>query len=178
MARKLEPTEDVKLNMTPMIDMTFLLVIFFVLTVDLTRKEFLPVQLPFATKGEENKERETVHKRFIINLNANGVATIKGREFPLANEDPLQQAKSMKDMTQMLVDFLAERRKQGEEIYEPDGACRVPVLLHADRGAHWKYIQWIMRVVVDQKIKIYKIQFSVKRPPGMSETDDAPTGGA
>ena len=44
-------SDDPKMNMTPMIDMTFLLVVFFMLTIDLTQKEFVAVELPFARSG-------------------------------------------------------------------------------------------------------------------------------
>ena len=52
----LPDAEDAKMNMTPMIDMTFLLVVFFMLTIDLSSKEFIPVELPYATEGVEDKE--------------------------------------------------------------------------------------------------------------------------
>ena len=40
-AKVILDTEDAKMNMTPMIDMTFLLVVFFMITIDLTQKEYV-----------------------------------------------------------------------------------------------------------------------------------------
>ncbi|MGE0191687.1 MAG: ExbD/TolR family protein [Planctomycetota bacterium] len=174
--RKLPETEEVKMNMTPMIDMTFLLVVFFMLTIDLTTKEFLPVSLPFATQGEENKDRDPDHKRFVINLEAGGWVEIRKNRYDLSKENPVEQDRAVQDLKRMLKAFVEDRRAAGEEVYEPDGACKVPVLIHADRAAHWKYVQWIMQVAADPSIKIYKLQFSVKRPPNMKDAD-APAGG-
>jgi biopolymer transport protein ExbD len=175
MSRKIPESEDPKLNMTPMIDMTFLLVVFFMLTIDLTTKEFLPVQLPYASQGEENKDRDPEHKRFIINLEAGGVVEIKKVRFDLSQDNPVEQDRAVQELKRQLRAFVQDRRDMGEEVYEPDGACKVPVLIHADRAAHWKYVQWIMQVAADPSIKIYRLQFSVKRPPNMQ---DAPGGGA
>ena len=170
MSRKIPESEDPKLNMTPMIDMTFLLVVFFMLTIDLTTKEFLPVTLPYASMGEENKDRDPDHKRFIINLEAGGIVEIKKQRFDLSKENPVEQDRAVQELKSQLRDFVQERRAMGEEVYEADGACKVPVLIHADRAAHWKYVQWIMQVAADPTIKIYRLQFSVKRPPGMEDS--------
>ena len=48
--------DEAKPNLTPMIDMTFLLVVFFMITIDLSQKEFQDVALPFAKNGVEDVE--------------------------------------------------------------------------------------------------------------------------
>ena len=47
---------------------------------------------------------------------------------------------------------------------EPDGASKVPVMIHGDWGAKWKYVQWVMQACAHPDIKIYKLQFAVKKP--------------
>ena len=162
----LPEVEDAKLNMTPMIDITFLLVVFFMLTIDLSTKEFLPVELPFATEGHEDKEDpEEDVKRFVINLTGDGLVNFKGMEFSLSSEDPGEAD----DALQALKDAL-RRMHDGQATWiEPDGASKVPVMVHADWGAKWKYVQWIMQACADPAIKIYKIQFAVKKPPTEEE---------
>ena len=56
MALKIETGEDTVMNMTPMIDIVFQLVVFFMLTLDMTNKEYAPLTLPFANQGIEDKE--------------------------------------------------------------------------------------------------------------------------
>ena len=154
-------TEDAKLDMTPMIDITFLLVVFFMLTIDLSTKEFMEVELPFASEADLDKDDETEEvKRFVINLDATGMVYFKGAEFNLSSEDP-----GIADDALMALKDNLRRMQEGNALWiEPDGASKVPVMIHADWGAKWKYVQWIMQACADPAIKIYKIQFAVKKP--------------
>jgi len=157
----LSDTEDAKLNMTPMIDITFLLVVFFMLTIDLSSKEFKPVELPFASEGQEDKEDPTEEiKRFVINLDAEGMVYFKQYEFSLSSEDPGEAD----DAIMALKDALRRMHSGNALLIEEDGSSKVPVMVHADWGAKWKYVQWIMQACADPAIKIYKIQFAVKKP--------------
>ena len=169
-------TEDAKMNMTPMIDMTFLLVVFFMLTIDLSQKEFVPVELPYARSGIEDDPKMQVEgqNRFVINLQEDGKVKFKGETFNLAAEDPIVADTAIQKLKAALKKFHEDR---GESAWEPDGASKIPVLVHADYRAKWKYVQWIMQVGADPTIKIYKVQFSVKRPPEMNADAAAPTGG-
>ncbi len=167
MARRsvIPDTEDAKMNMTPMIDMTFLLVVFFMLTIDLSSKEFYPVDLPYATQGNEDKDKVGDVKRFVINLSGDGHVYFKTYEFDLASEDPGEQD----DAIQALQDSIRQVLGNDPTLIEPDGSSKVPVMIHADWGAKWKYVQWIMQACAHPDIKIYKLQFAVKRPPGMKD---------
>ena len=122
-ARKiLADADDAKMNMTPMIDMTFLLVVFFMLTIDLSQKEFFPVDLPFATEGVEDKEEEGEVRRFVINLAGDGHVYFKSYEFDLASEDPGEQD----DAIQALQDALREVHGKDPSLREKDGASKAP----------------------------------------------------
>jgi len=161
--RVIPETDDAKMNMTPMIDITFLLVVFFMLTIDLSTKEFFPVVLPYATQGVEDKDEKTEIRRFIINLTAGGKIHFKNYTFDLASEDPGAQD----DAIQALQDALRKVQGHDPSMWEPDGASKVPVMIHADWGAKWKYVQWVMQACAQQDIKIYKLQFAVRRPAKM-----------
>jgi biopolymer transport protein ExbD len=163
--RVMTKTDDAKLNMTPMIDITFLLVVFFMLTIDLSQKEFFPVELPFASEGAEDKEDAGDIRRFVINLAGDGHVYFKSYEFNLASEDPGEQD----DAIQALQDALREVHGKDPSLREKDGASKVPVMIHGDWAAKWKYVQWIMQACAHPDIKIYKLQFAVKRPPDMVE---------
>jgi biopolymer transport protein ExbD len=162
MAARVVLSEDAKLNMTPMIDMTFLLVVFFMLTIDLSSKEYIPVELPYASQGVEDKEEEGEVKRMVINLTGEGKVLFKGNEFDLAAEDPAQADKAIQSLQQELLNLV---RLGGRDLREPDGASKIPVLVHADLNAQWKYVQWVMQACAHQNIKIYKIQFAVRKRP-------------
>jgi biopolymer transport protein ExbD len=153
-------SEDAKLNMTPMIDITFLLVVFFMLTIDLSSKEFFPVDLPFASEGEEDKEERDEVKRFVINLDGSGGVHFKSHHFSLSSEDPGEQD----DAIQALRDALRQTMGGDASLIEKDGSSKIPVMIHGDWAAKWKYVQWIMQACAHPDIKIYKLQFAVKKP--------------
>jgi biopolymer transport protein ExbD len=172
MARKkkkvVEGDESV-LNMTPMIDMTFLLVVFFMLTIDLTTKEFVPVELPYAYKGVEDTDdtREDV-PRMVINLEADGTVTFKGNTYTLSSDSPMDQELALRALRTELM-----RLAQDPNLREPDTASMIPVLIHGDRAAKWQYVQWIMQVAAHPQIRIYKMQFAVKQAPDSKADEPA-----
>ena len=168
MSRRREANTETEVDMTPMIDMTFLLVVFFMLTIDLSSKEFVPVELPYATQGVEDKEDPLEEvKRFVINLTREGVIHFKQQQFNLASEDPGIQDDNIVALRTALRQIHAEGG--GAVLREKDGASKVPVMIHADWGTKWKYVQWVMQACAHQDIKIYKLQFAVKKPPSEDE---------
>jgi len=63
-------SEEVTFNLTPMIDMTFLLLIFFMVTARLTdQKVSVPLELPVASAAREPK---TIENREIVNIDGAG----------------------------------------------------------------------------------------------------------
>ena len=173
---KLPSTDESKLNMTPMIDIVFNLVTFFMLTLDLSRKELAALDLPRANKGVEDKDpiaeaqRQAAtsnasaqdvrndNTRFVINLLANGNIMLKGDEYPLSAASPAEQQKSLN----LLRDKLKELTRN-PALREKDGSSKVMVLVRGDRTTKWKYVQWVMQICAEQKI--YKIHFGVEGPP-------------
>ena len=161
MAIKIDEGEPSKMNMTSMIDVTFLLVTFFMLSLDLSQKEFVPVALPYAYHGipdEDNPADKT--PKFIINLLANGNIAFKGNEWVLASDDPVKQDAMLENLRNELILLTADAPQWREE----DGASRIPVMIHGDREAKWQYVQWVMMACANPRIKIYKFQFSVSMP--------------
>ena len=164
---KLPPTDEGKLNMTPMIDIVFNLVTFFMLTLDLSRKELAALDLPRANKGIEDKDPstqmakggdKTEHTRFVINLLANGNIMLKGEEYPLSAASPAEQHASLEKLKAKLRELTRD-----PALKEKDGSSKVMVLVRGDRTTKWKYVQWVMQICAEQKI--YKIHFGVEGPP-------------
>ena len=167
MPMKIPDGDTASLNMTPMIDIVFNLVTFFMLTLDLSHKELAVVSLPRATQGEPDIDPSTKMKRgsgekredntrFIITLQSDGSIYFKGQSVPLADADPAKQDTALENIRRHLTLLTSDTK-----LREADGASKVMVLVRGDRTAKWKYIQWIMQVCADPKIKIYKIHFAV-----------------
>jgi biopolymer transport protein ExbD len=61
--------EEAKFAMAPMIDMVFLLLVFFMCASHLSTQTSLPVDIPFASKGVVPKDRPD---RWVVNIMADG----------------------------------------------------------------------------------------------------------
>lgn len=118
------PTEggDEEINMAPMIDMVFLLLIFFMVASHLTSLERVPVPLPVADKA---KVPEEARDRQLITILAEDETGEKAHIFMNLQEVSLEE-------------FGAEISKQ----YEADE--NIQVYLRADRRVKHKYIKAVM----------------------------------
>ena len=165
-------TDNTTLNMTPMIDIVFQLVQFFMLSVDLSHKDFAALTLPRALHGVEDKDPRifnTGEVRYIVNLEENGNIYFKGQEWPLSTVEeagkrphaatPADQETTLNQLKSALRDLVKDPRQR-----EPDGASKIHILIRGDRTSKWKYVQWVMQVCADPSIKIYKLEFAVEGP--------------
>jgi biopolymer transport protein ExbD len=76
---KHRPIGSVRFNMTPMIDIVFLLIIFFMTVSQITRATDLPLPLPRVTEGDEESKTATV----TINLNQQGQIIVSNQRLTL-----------------------------------------------------------------------------------------------
>ena len=76
---KSKPPNSVSFNMTPMIDIVFLLIIFFMTVSQITRTVDIPLPLPRVTQGDSTTRTSTI----TINLNAEGTILIAGQPLSL-----------------------------------------------------------------------------------------------
>ena len=150
MAKRRHDEEAPTLSMTPMIDIVFNLVIFFLIVTDLTQKELENLVLPNAQKAKEDKAAEE-EERVIINLVENDKepgtykAIIKRVEY---DHEALKQ-------------YLLERAETKREDVAPYGS-EIFVLIRADRSTPWQEVQWIMQDCADPDVRIWKLQFATR----------------
>lgn len=81
-------SEEPDVNLTPMIDVVFLLLLFFMVSTSFIRESSLKVDLPEAT-GEPMVEQE---QPIDIVIQADGQCLINGKALPQLNRDNLQSA--------------------------------------------------------------------------------------
>jgi biopolymer transport protein ExbD len=165
MPMKIPEGDIAVLNMTPMIDIVFNLVTFFMLTLDMSQKELAVLDLPRANNGVEDKEPSTIQgvsdddkHRFVVNIQADGSLYFKGKSWPLegATVTPEQQTITLDNLRKELRALVRTVPR------EPEGASKAMVLVRGDRTTKWRYVQWIMQVCADPQIKIYKMHFGVE----------------
>jgi biopolymer transport protein ExbD len=168
-------------DLTPMIDIVFQLVIFFLVANDLTRKEVEELKLPQAIYGQEDLAQEQ-ERRIIINILGPQRDIHTGQElFPgrLPPKIPTIKVKGQTYDLQKLERFM---RTQADLDREPPGGPGAPsaiyVLIRADKGTPWQHVQYVMQVCAQPNVAIYKMQFATtKRDDGKASTSADMGGG-
>ena len=156
--RKAKPIESESPDLTPMIDITFQLVVFFLVANDLTRKEVEDVELPQALAGGQDKGED---QRVIINIT-------KPKDPDNPPKYPDIKVKGRAYDLKTLERFM---KTQADLKREGDGSAGEPsavfVLVRADKGTPWQHVQYVMQVCAQPGVAIYKMQFATtKRDDG------------
>ena len=113
-----------EINIAPMIDVVFLLNIFFLTVAHVARVQVEPLELPEAREG--NKSDQLAGGRLIVNVHKDGRIAIAG------------QAQSLGSIRQVLV------RETGDESPAPSS-----ILIRGDRETPWEKIRELMDVCID-----------------------------
>ncbi|MEW6741126.1 MAG: biopolymer transporter ExbD [Planctomycetota bacterium] len=137
---------ELPINMTPMIDVVFQLIIFFMLAVDLSQKELEEITLPFASEASEDENPEK--SRMIININ-------KQNEFVRK-----RQKLTVETLETELILFA--NRHDRDDL----GLSVKPILIRADEITHFKQVQKVMQLCGKEGIKIWKIELAASEPYG------------
>jgi biopolymer transport protein ExbD len=125
---------EMRVNMTPMIDVVFLLIIFFLVSSQLARQESqMPLALPAADSGETLVETE--RPRVIVNVTAQGELLLVGRK---VSPDELQRR------------LRNERERAGADL---------EVRIRSDRQVAYRFVQPILTAV--SKSGISNVTFAV-----------------
>jgi biopolymer transport protein ExbD len=131
-----KPNRKYGFNMTPMIDVVFLLIIFFLVSSHLARQESqMDLELPVAAAGEEDTNQDV--PRLTINVKADGTLWLAGR--PIA-------------ANQLTTRFAAAQAKEGENI---------EVRIRGSRSAPYSAVEPIMLACTGAKI--WKVSYAVYR---------------
>jgi len=127
----------VEFNMTPMIDVVFLLIIFFLVSSHLARQDVqMPLPLPDASSGKLPEDAE--RPRVVINISAQGELRMAGRQLTL------DQLKAQ----------LSERLSESGQDLE--------VRIRSDRNVLYRNINPVMRSCAE--VGIWNVTFAVFRP--------------
>ena len=135
--------EDLELNMTPMIDIVFLLIIFFLVVSEIASYDRIEnLTLPVASEAmSEHKFPD----RLIISVDTYNRIFIGGRE------------RTMTEVGRLLKAEREIRRKNGGG----EGKTKQPVLIQADHNAKWEVVRSIIEKA--NEFKFWRLSFSAKR---------------
>ena len=130
---------DVPIDMTPMIDVVFQLIIFFLVSGHLVKQETqMPLPLPVARSGRE--EPDSDKPRLTINVLRDGELLLAGR------------ATSAADLVSDLADRLA---RHGQDL---------EVRIRCDRAVAYEHVEPILRACARQGL--WNVTFAVVRQEG------------
>jgi len=155
--QKHDAGEAIEMDMTPMIDVVFQLIIFFVLITDMTQSELEELKLPVARNAIEDKPDPRV-VRPVLNILPNGTMINKKKELYLPEED------DMTEMERFLANQSALMPKKYDEGVKADLPDN-PLLIRADKNTEFKYIQKVMEVCGKKGIQIWKLQLAAAEEP-------------
>jgi biopolymer transport protein ExbD len=144
-----------ELDMTPMIDIVFNLLIFFMLITDLNQKDIVDLTLPLAHMAVQDEDNDP-DDRLILNVDKQGRILYKQRAISL------DELGTIIDTAKRVYD--AEMKLKGQEGMEEVApgvkASKLYVLVRADKDTPWQHVQWLMTIMAEQKL--YKLQFAAK----------------
>ncbi len=138
--KRMKPPKDAKVDMTPMIDVVFLLIIFFMLVTEMVKMEIETITLPFALSAKEEEEKSK-EKRIVVNLTEKG--TIKW-----------MHAKKTPEEFLTILRAAAQRCPR-----DPDNLPIMSVKVRADAKCEYKYVQDVMAQCM--KAFVWKLSFGV-----------------
>lgn len=151
-----------EIDMTPMIDCVFLLMIFFVLVIDLSQKSLEDLILPRAEF--QQPDDQPPDNRPIINVLQSGAVVYNQKVM----YDPAVHGTNYAPIKQMLVEI----RRRGElektlKFTEETIGGRVvklvddPILVRADKWTEWHYIGEIMKQCSMPEIAFWKVELAM-----------------
>ena len=171
MAKKLDVQEDITPNLIPMIDIMFLLLLFFMLGADMGQRELEEVRLPLARSVKEDKEsKERTSDRLTINI-----YHVYEKETPCPAYKKGEICREEKhwriaikgvDYTnseELLKRLQLEAQDYRADPNNPKSPCERPVQVRADRQAPYSEVQ--KAIAMCARAMIYKIECGEARPP-------------
>ncbi len=158
---KHDPQTEMEMNMTPMIDVVFLLIIFFMIITDLTQQDLEDLRLPIAQAAVPDKPDPKV-VRPVINLLHSGEMIVKRQTLydPEVKDDLTEIERYLADQARLMPkEHLNKDAGTGPMI--PDN----PLLIRADQNTEFKFIQRIMEKCGKQGIQIWKLELAAAEDP-------------
>ena len=158
---------EMEMNMTPMIDVVFLLIIFFMIITDLTQQDLEELKLPPARAAVEDKPDPKV-VRPIVNIPQSGRYIVKGDE----KYNPEKDGDNMQGMERFLADQAQQMKKKLDpelNVMLPDN----PLMIRADMYTEFKHIQRIMEICGRKGIQIWKLELGAAEHPDVKAAREA-----
>jgi biopolymer transport protein ExbD len=170
---KLPPLkEDISPNVVPMIDIMFLLLLFFMLGADMSQRESVEVQLPKADMIKEDKELANPDPETTINVHPDQSVDAAVFKDPRASRDLKLWVISMRGNLYTVDQLKTQLKIEAEEFPEPEMdkqagriLSRKKVLIRAEKDAPFGLVQKVIETA--GSVGMYKVEVAGSKPiPG------------
>jgi len=154
--------EEPDMDMTPMIDCVFLLLIFFVIVIDLSQQDMEDLILPKAEFAVPDEKPPDV--RPIVNIVQDGSVVYKGTKF----YDPKVHLDDFTKLMELLSFFKDNVAVDIETVNLGGRNVRIvndPILIRADKWTEWHYVGKFMTACSQPQAAFWKLELA------MSEKD-------
>jgi len=158
---KLQKTDDeqeMEMNMTPMIDVTFLLIIFLMVITDLTQQDLEDLQLPVAQNAQPDKP-DPEDFRPVVNIKQDGSIWVKRKK--IYDPESPDNYEEVREYLSMVARRMDHETFGGDPA--PRGANTIPgeaLLIRADEFSAFKETQKVMEQCGYKGIQIWKLQLA------------------
>ena len=162
---KHDPETEMEMDMTPMIDVVFLLIIFFMIITDLTQQELEELKLPMALHATADKP-DPDEWRPVLNIPFDGRMVVK-RETYYDPEVDGQKAVPYGKMKEWLGE-VARKMEKAPFNKEAGTGPEIPddfLLIRADQSTSFRHIQKVMEICGEKGVQIWKVQLAASEPP-------------
>ena len=136
--------QKAEMDMTPMIDVVFLLIIFFMIVTDLSQADIEHMTLPTADQAKEDKDPEKSRKT--VNIMEDGTVRISGE---------VMSGERLAAWIRVIAQSDWNEAGQWSER---------AVIIRADEMTKYNQVQKVLQELA--KEGIYKIEIAAKKPPG------------
>ncbi len=177
MARKkpIQVKEDVTCNLIPMVDIMFLLLLFFILGADMSQRETEDLVLPKADKVKDYPKEKDATPTTTVNIHHRQ----EGRSFSCALfaagrvcRDDSHWVLTIRSQDYPWESIEAQLKAEADESLEPeiDPDAQVQlsarkVIIRADQFAPYGYVQRLVEMC--GRIRIYRIEVGAAKPPAL-----------
>ncbi len=161
---------EVKMEMTPLIDCVFLLIMFFILTTRIT-VNLEEVVLPFALEGKVQEHKDTNSLMLVLNVRQNKLpgTALAERSGEIVFEGETYTPKALKAVLDEEVAYDAADPPRGRGRTKEEGPngvqlSRLEILIRYDKRVRSEYLRQIFEQC--QKAGIYKLKLATTQPEG------------
>ncbi|MDF1837416.1 MAG: biopolymer transporter ExbD [Planctomycetota bacterium] len=152
---KHDPETEMEMDMTPMIDVVFLLIIFFMIITDLTQQDLEDLELPIALSATEDKP-DPDEKRPIFNIKHTGEIIVR--------KEPLYAPETHDGFKDPMVDVKKKLAIIASNMPRKDDLPDDHLMIRGDRSVPFKYVQQVMQECAQKGIQIWKVQLAASMP--------------